>query len=157
MNRPRPTTLTGGLCIAVLGLWMLLRRRRGRHVAGSDRPGPAGDDRADAARQRRDAARVGSRDAHRRDHRARGHLPPRATDDAVVAGVCAGLAPSFGVDAIVLRIAFLALAAAGGAGLALYAARSDRDAVAAARRDGASARAAPPGMARDRRRRAARR
>src|SRR5580765_2362402 len=51
----------------------------------------------------------------------RGHLPPRATDDAVVAGVCAGLAPSFGVDAIVLRIAFLALAAAGGAGLVLYA------------------------------------
>src|SRR6476659_763417 len=51
----------------------------------------------------------------------RGHLPPRATDDAMVAGVCAGLAPTFGVDAIVLRLAFLALAAAGGAGLALYA------------------------------------
>ncbi|HZO35564.1 MAG TPA: PspC domain-containing protein [Solirubrobacteraceae bacterium] len=51
----------------------------------------------------------------------RGHLPARAGDDAVVAGVCAGLAPAFGVDAIVLRIAFLALAAAGGTGLALYA------------------------------------
>lgn len=24
MNRPRPTTLTGGLCVAALGLWMLL-------------------------------------------------------------------------------------------------------------------------------------
>lgn len=51
----------------------------------------------------------------------RGQLPARSSDGAMVAGVCSGLATTFGVDAIVLRIAFLALAAAGGSGLALYA------------------------------------
>ena len=51
-----------------------------------------------------------SREPLRRD-RAHGH----------VAGVCAGLSRHLGVDALVVRIAFVAAATAGGAGILLYA------------------------------------
>ncbi len=49
--------------------------------------------------------------------------PPlaRAVDGRVVAGVAAGLAAVLGVPAVALRVGFLLLAAAGGAGLAAYA------------------------------------
>src|SRR5436190_19375363 len=40
---------------------------------------------------------------------------------AVVAGVCAGIARQLGIDVLVVRIAFIALAFAGGLGAALYA------------------------------------
>jgi len=46
----------------------------------------------------------------------------RNADDRVVAGVCAGLAGSLGVDATLVRLVFAVLALAGGAGIALYAA-----------------------------------
>ena len=42
-------------------------------------------------------------------------------DDAVVAGVCAGLGAHFKVDPVLLRLVFVLLAVAGGAGLLLYA------------------------------------
>ena len=50
------------------------------------------------------------------------HPEPLRRDPAhaVVAGVCAGLAPRLGVDPLVLRIAFVAASAAGGIGLLLY-------------------------------------
>src|SRR4051812_35817853 len=50
------------------------------------------------------------------------HPEPLRRDPAgaVVAGVCAGLAPRIGVDPLVLRVAFVAASAAGGVGLLLY-------------------------------------
>ena len=39
----------------------------------------------------------------------------------VLGGVCAGIANRLGVDPLVIRVAFVAAAAAGGIGLALYA------------------------------------
>ena len=44
----------------------------------------------------------------------------RARDDRVIAGVCAGLGRYLGVDPVLLRIAFVVLAIAGGGGLLLY-------------------------------------
>lgn len=44
----------------------------------------------------------------------------RSPTDRVVAGVAGGLAARLGVDAVILRIAFVALAFAGGAGVVLY-------------------------------------
>jgi signal transduction histidine kinase len=41
-------------------------------------------------------------------------------DDRVLAGVCGGLATTFGVDATVVRLVFALLALAGGAGILLY-------------------------------------
>ena len=38
----------------------------------------------------------------------------------VIGGVCSGLAPRIGVDALVLRVVFVVMASAGGAGLLLY-------------------------------------
>jgi len=46
----------------------------------------------------------------------------RRADDRLVGGVAAGLARGVGVDPIVIRIAFVVLAAAGGVGVVLYAA-----------------------------------
>ena len=40
----------------------------------------------------------------------------RSRDDKVIAGVCGGLARYLGVDAVILRIAFVVLAFAGEAG-----------------------------------------
>jgi signal transduction histidine kinase len=45
----------------------------------------------------------------------------RQPDQALIAGVCAGLARRLGVDPLVVRVAFVAITAVGGAGLALYA------------------------------------
>src|SRR3954453_8891382 len=44
----------------------------------------------------------------------------RDPGDRVVAGVCAGLARHFGIDPLVVRIAFIAAAFAGGLGFVLY-------------------------------------
>jgi signal transduction histidine kinase/phage shock protein PspC (stress-responsive transcriptional regulator) len=44
----------------------------------------------------------------------------RARRGRVVAGVCAGLARELGVDPLIVRLAFVAAAAAGGAGLVVY-------------------------------------
>ena len=43
-----------------------------------------------------------------------------SVDDRVVAGVCAGIARSLGVDATLVRLVFALLALAGGAGIVLY-------------------------------------
>jgi signal transduction histidine kinase len=57
--------------------------------------------------------------------------PARSSDERVLAGVCAGLAQTLGVDATLVRLVFAVLALAGGAGVVLYLAlwawgRSDR-------------------------------
>src|SRR4051794_23456691 len=44
----------------------------------------------------------------------------RDTDHRVIAGVCAGLARQLGVDPLIVRVAFVAAATAGGLGVALY-------------------------------------
>jgi signal transduction histidine kinase len=43
-----------------------------------------------------------------------------STDDRVIAGVCAGIAQTLGVDATLVRLVFALLALAGGAGILLY-------------------------------------
>jgi signal transduction histidine kinase len=43
-----------------------------------------------------------------------------STDDAVVAGVCAGIARDLGVDVTLVRLVFTLLALAGGAGIVIY-------------------------------------
>src|SRR4051794_32079855 len=45
----------------------------------------------------------------------------RDTEHRVIAGVCAGLARQFGVDPLIVRVAFVAAASAGGIGVAVYA------------------------------------
>lgn len=45
----------------------------------------------------------------------------RRTGDAVIGGVCAGLGDHLGVNPVLVRLVFVALAVAGGAGLLLYA------------------------------------
>lgn len=44
----------------------------------------------------------------------------RSTDDRVIAGVCAGIAETIGVDPTLVRLVFTLLAFAGGAGVVLY-------------------------------------
>ncbi|MDX1663558.1 MAG: PspC domain-containing protein [Candidatus Promineifilaceae bacterium] len=44
----------------------------------------------------------------------------RSEEDRVIAGVCGGLAEYLGVDAVLVRLAFLLLIPAGGLGLPLY-------------------------------------
>jgi phage shock protein C len=44
----------------------------------------------------------------------------RSRDDSVIAGVCGGLGEYFGVDAVLVRIAFVVLVFAGGAGILAY-------------------------------------
>jgi phage shock protein PspC (stress-responsive transcriptional regulator) len=44
----------------------------------------------------------------------------RSLDDRMVAGVAGGLARYFGVDAVIIRIAFVVLTFFGGVGIALY-------------------------------------
>jgi phage shock protein C len=44
----------------------------------------------------------------------------RSRDDRVIAGVCAGLGRYLGLDPVLLRIAFVVLAIAGGGGVLLY-------------------------------------
>ncbi|MGH2555251.1 MAG: ATP-binding protein [Actinomycetota bacterium] len=48
------------------------------------------------------------------------YRPPRSTTDRVVAGVAGGLAERIGVDAILVRLAFVVLSFAGGFGVAAY-------------------------------------
>lgn len=48
------------------------------------------------------------------------HVLRRSRDDRVIAGVCGGLGRYFGIDAVILRIAFVVLLLAGGTGLLLY-------------------------------------
>ena len=43
-----------------------------------------------------------------------------STDERVIAGVCAGIAQTLGVDATLVRLVFALLALAGGAGILLY-------------------------------------
>lgn len=45
----------------------------------------------------------------------------RSDRDRKIAGVCAGLAEHTGVDAVLWRVAFLALTLAGGSGVLVYA------------------------------------
>jgi signal transduction histidine kinase len=45
----------------------------------------------------------------------------RDTEHRMIAGVCAGLARQFGVDPLIVRVAFVAAATAGGVGVAIYA------------------------------------
>ncbi len=44
----------------------------------------------------------------------------RSRDDRVIAGVCGGLGRYLGIDPVLLRIAFVVLALAGGGGVLLY-------------------------------------
>ena len=44
----------------------------------------------------------------------------RSVQDSVVAGVAAGLARHFGVDVMIIRLAFVVLTIVGGAGIPLY-------------------------------------
>lgn len=44
----------------------------------------------------------------------------RSRDDRVIGGVCAGLGRYLGIDPVLLRIAFVVLAIAGGGGIILY-------------------------------------
>ncbi|MGA7673321.1 MAG: PspC domain-containing protein [Nitrolancea sp.] len=44
----------------------------------------------------------------------------RSKNDQVIAGVCGGLGHYFGVDPVLVRIGFVALAFAGGAGILVY-------------------------------------
>src|SRR5437763_8518382 len=44
----------------------------------------------------------------------------RDPDNRIVAGVCSGIARYFGIDPVVVRIAFIAAAAAGGVGVVAY-------------------------------------
>jgi phage shock protein C len=44
----------------------------------------------------------------------------RSLDDKVIAGVCGGLGRYLGVDPVLLRIAFVVLAVAGGGGILIY-------------------------------------
>lgn len=44
----------------------------------------------------------------------------RSESDRMVAGVCAGLAQYFGIDATIVRIVFVLLAIFGGGGIILY-------------------------------------
>lgn len=44
----------------------------------------------------------------------------RTTDGRIIAGVASGLGAYLGIDPVVLRVAFVALALLGGAGLVLY-------------------------------------
>ena len=44
----------------------------------------------------------------------------RGTDDRAIAGVCSGLGRYLGIDPVLLRIAFVVLAIAGGGGIVLY-------------------------------------
>lgn len=44
----------------------------------------------------------------------------RSRDDRVIAGVCGGLGRYLGVDPVLIRVAFVVLAIAGGGGLVLY-------------------------------------
>ena len=43
-----------------------------------------------------------------------------SSDERVIAGVCAGIAQTLGVDATLVRLVFALLALAGGAGILLY-------------------------------------
>jgi phage shock protein C len=44
----------------------------------------------------------------------------RSTHDKKIAGVCAGLATYFGIDPMIVRVAFVILALMGGPGILLY-------------------------------------
>jgi len=44
----------------------------------------------------------------------------RSPDDRVVAGVCGGLGEYFSIDPVLVRIVWIVLSLAGGAGLLLY-------------------------------------
>jgi signal transduction histidine kinase/phage shock protein PspC (stress-responsive transcriptional regulator) len=55
------------------------------------------------------------------DTQARRLLPRRDAEHKVLAGVCAGIGRELGVDPLIVRIVFLALATGGGVGIALYA------------------------------------
>lgn len=50
----------------------------------------------------------------------RPHVLRRSRDDRVIAGVCGGLGRYLGIDPVLLRIAFVVLAIAGGGGILLY-------------------------------------
>src|SRR3954453_11865215 len=45
----------------------------------------------------------------------------RDTDNRMLAGVCSGLARHLGVDPLIVRVAFVAAATAGGVGVGVYA------------------------------------
>jgi phage shock protein C len=51
---------------------------------------------------------------------AEAHVLRRSRDDRVIAGICGGLGRYFGIDPVVLRIAFVVLLLVGGTGLLLY-------------------------------------
>ena len=120
--------------VAVLeALQELLARLPGGHgpPAAEDKgPTPAVEDkRADAGRRTRGADAGGSRPVSDRPTPDPPSAPgpieqPRALrrsrDDRVIAGVCSGLGRYLGLDPILLRIAFVILAIAGGGGVLVY-------------------------------------
>ncbi|MFN8123384.1 MAG: PspC domain-containing protein [Thermoleophilia bacterium] len=55
-----------------------------------------------------------------RTHTARTTRVRRDPSDRVVAGVCAGIARELGIDPVILRVAFIGAALAGGIGVVLY-------------------------------------
>lgn len=59
---------------------------------------------------------MGTPEAEAREPR----LLRRSPDDKVIAGVCGGLGRYLGVDPVLLRIAFVILAVAGGGGILIY-------------------------------------
>ena len=44
----------------------------------------------------------------------------RSDNDVVISGICSGIAEDIGVDPTLVRLLFVVLALAGGAGIALY-------------------------------------
>jgi phage shock protein C len=48
------------------------------------------------------------------------HVLRRSREDRIIGGVCGGLARYFGVDATLVRLAFVILAVAGGGGILVY-------------------------------------
>jgi phage shock protein PspC (stress-responsive transcriptional regulator) len=67
---------------------------------------------------------IGKDMATRLDAHPPAHTPAsglrRDLEHRLIAGVCAGIARAFGIDTLLVRIAFIAAAAAGGVGVAVY-------------------------------------
>lgn len=106
---------------------------RGERPGGGD-SGPGGEGQGAGAGTPGPGAASTSPDAGRsaRAGAAGGGPPPdpagsvsparlrRSRTDRVIAGVCGGLGPYLGVDPVLVRLAFVALALAGGSGVLIY-------------------------------------
>jgi phage shock protein PspC (stress-responsive transcriptional regulator) len=58
--------------------------------------------------------------AHSEDRRGAPRRMKRSRSDRMLGGVCAGIAGYFGIDPVIVRIATIALVAAGGVGAVTY-------------------------------------